>query len=61
MSNNDDKKMVKPRDVTGLHSGGDEETGNYYCPVDTGNNLIVEKKRYIKPDEAIPKDWVMCN
>lgn len=54
-------KKKKSGQPTGLTIGSDEETGNYYCPVDKNLNPIREKRRFIKAGELIPDGWVQCD
>lgn len=57
-NNNEKKKTMLP---VGLSLNGEEETGNYYCPVDENNNVIREKRRYFGPGKSAPKGWVQCD
>ncbi|HAT2072566.1 TPA: hypothetical protein I8005_001632 [Legionella pneumophila] len=61
MDYNDDLKKKKKESPTSLNIGSDEETGNYYCPVDNNHNPIREKRKYIKAGEQIPTGWVQCD
>lgn len=60
MAYDDDLKKEK-ESPTSLNIGADEETGNYYCPVDNNHNPIHEKRKYIKVGEQIPSGWVQCD
>lgn len=52
---------VKQKSIPTSLSIGQEDTGNYYCPVDENNNVIRIKKKFIRAGESPPKGWVMCN
>ncbi|WP_412755631.1 hypothetical protein [Legionella longbeachae] len=52
------KEKLSP---TGLNNGSDEETGNYYCPVDENLKPIREKRKFINEGELIPDGWVQCD
>ncbi|BCA95549.1 hypothetical protein TUM19329_19100 [Legionella antarctica] len=54
MDYDDYLKKKKKESPTSLNIGADEETGNYYCPVDKNHNVIREKRKV----SAKPKTYL---